>query len=79
MHRGEGGAAEPVLTALAVCALHEAKVSEWAASRAVSDGIAVDIKDSEDLVRMMQLGGRYEPAQDRRVSNLDGGVTLLAS
>ena len=79
MHFGEGGAAEPVLTALAVCALHEAKVAAWAATRAVSEGFSVDIKDSEDLVRMMQVGNRYEPSRDRRVSNLDGGVTLIAS
>jgi hypothetical protein len=67
------------MVALAVCAVHEPIVMEWAFARAVSDGFVVEIEDAEDLVRMGTLGSRYEPAKNRRVSNLEGGVALLAS
>jgi hypothetical protein len=68
-----------VLVVLAVCSLHEAVVTEWASGRAVTDGFVCTIEDAEDLVVMCQRGSRYEPAKDRRVSNLEGGVALLAS
>jgi hypothetical protein len=67
------------LVALGVCELHREAVMAWGFERSVSDGFVVDIEDAEDLVHMGTVGSRYEPARDRRVSNLEGGVALLAS
>ncbi len=75
----QGGETEPILVVLSVCAVHEPVVVDWVSRHAVSDGFACDIEGAEDLVRMVKVGSRYEPARDRRVSNLEGGVALVAS
>lgn len=71
------------MVVLAVCPVHLAAVTEWARPRSVSDGMAVDIEGLNDFRRLVNINSRIatkkDPLRCDYVSNLEGGVTLLAS
>jgi hypothetical protein len=77
LQKAESGTPEVILVVLSVCGAHVDAVVEWAKTRAVSEGVLVEIEGMDDLLGMAEINRQAHRRGDPLVSNAAGGVALL--
>lgn len=77
LHRGQAGEPEPVMVILSVCSIHYESVVGWCMTRAVTEGMSVDIDSMADLQELERINRKVHSKGDPWVSNAAGGVALV--